>query len=239
MKAKKKTSKIFSFRLPEEEGRILDIYSELFHIPISKLIRRALGSYIIFQKYNLNSENPHQIFSRTIISSLFNSLNEEELRNTAHLSYESGIEMKKRAADFPVLKEIFGSKKELDPNLEMDLNLIECEKKMKYFSKHVFSKTAQNWLEEFHGSWNKELVVLKGRHQNGQNFSRFMRYFLEYHMLDFSYALKSCNFPGENNIIKQEKSSKINSSSKICYFVLKFCPKKEKKESKKKINNVS
>lgn len=159
-------TKSVTFRVTEEEYRILNLLTEKSKASVSDLIRNAVTQY-----YNLYLDIPGKpggqvIFHSDMLRHIISCCKDDEIKQLAQISFNTG--MQEDLVDREIKKDF------RDPN-----NPDNFEHQLHMLTQYVFSPTGQRWMIKAEYLRNQNQFTFGGRHVLGKNFSLFIRYLLE------------------------------------------------------------
>nr|MDO8109806.1 hypothetical protein [Candidatus Sigynarchaeota archaeon] len=77
---------------------------------------------------------------------------------------------------------------------------------MTYITQSILGSTGQNWFRRIHFSWNTTAISLRGTHELGLRFSKFIRYYFVHFFEIFDYHENTSKTILQDDSIKFEFS---------------------------------
>jgi len=181
-------TKSVTFRVTEEEYRILNLLTEQSKESVSNLIRNAVTQY-----YNLFLDIPGKpsgqvVFHSDMLRHVISCCNDEEIKQLARISFDTG--MKEDLVDREIKQDYRDPNK--PDNFEHQLHML---------TQYVFSTTGQRWMTKAEYLRNKDQFTFGGRHILGKNFSLFIRYLLEDFATYYHYQIQKAEVDEERIVL--------------------------------------
>ena len=160
-------------------------------------MKTALKSYLYRNIDNKKRPNKNVIFSQNMLKPLLDNADEALIEKVAEISFQNGV------SDHRYLDNLVDSliKSNSTPEYTLDL-----EGRIKSLIENVFSPDAQNWFDSVRYGWNKNTMIIGGKHNLGGNFSLFIKYLMIKYMRIYNYKLitedfRECKSEDNNNLI--------------------------------------
>ena len=139
-------------------------YSNKKNIGVSKLIREALSYYILFKLEHEKQNIPIIIISKAEYSTILGLLDEKGLEKLAEICVQLASKGFNYASN----------------NIKSFLRSLDT---------YVFSEKNQNWFKDFRTNFQGDRLLVAGVHDLNNNFSLFMKYYIEKIVALYSYKL--------------------------------------------------
>ena len=194
-------------RMAPLELEFLDAFCEMKKQSRAKIVRSALKSYIYRNIDNRMRPNKKLIISQNMFKPLLDNTDESFIEKIAEISFQNGV------SDRKYLENLLDSFNKGSSTPEHTLDL---EGRVKSLIEDVFNPDAQNWFESVRYGWNKNTIVIGGKHKLGRNFSLFIKYLMIKYLGIYDYELTSEEF--------RENKSEHNNNNLIYTIILNFSP---------------
>jgi len=168
MVEEKVEKKVICTRINERLESRIKKYSETYKISNSDLIREALNYYMKYaQKDDINTSNiePMVRITKEDYRYLLDNLDDSQIEKLAEQSYNSIINAIEKYFDAMGIK-------------ETDFFKIPVKNLFPILKKEVYLHDANNLLNSFDYTIQKEIVIITGTHNLNLNFSKYCKQFV-------------------------------------------------------------
>ena len=157
-------------------------YSNEKNMRVSKLIREALTYYMLFKLEHEKQNVPIIIISKAEYSTMLGFLDNKGLEKLADVC----VQLARKGFNYS------------SDNVKSFLRSLDT---------YVFSEKNQNWFKSFRTSFQGDRLLVAGVHDLNENFSLFMRYYIEKIVALYSYMLTKKTLLEHKIILEFQKRS--------------------------------
>jgi len=159
-----KKEKVIGTRVSDKLMNDILEYSNEKNIRVSKLIREALSYYLLFKLEHEKQNIPIIIISKAEYSTILGLLDDKGLEKLADVC----VQLAKKGFNYS------------SNNIKSFLRSLDT---------YVFSDKNQNWFKSFQTNFQGDRLLVAGVHDLNENFSLFMKYYIEKIVALYSYEL--------------------------------------------------
>ncbi|MCP4764188.1 MAG: hypothetical protein GY870_20615 [archaeon] len=199
MEKSKKKEKFIGVRLNNDEYKEFTDFAEKEKISKGKLTRKAINTYLNIYNQERKKYNPKLIMSKNMVKFLFDSLDEQELKDFSEISVQNTKE------EIEKIKEIVG--------LEDNSVLPPLRTFLKTFIQDVFEADGQNWLDNIVFRIQKGKITIAGTHLLGSKFSKFIELIMVKNLEPYNVKLLNSKLTDSKvilNLIMMKKTKENN-----------------------------
>ncbi|MHA1670060.1 MAG: hypothetical protein ACTSV5_05705 [Promethearchaeota archaeon] len=165
--------KVVTVRVEDILWEEIKKYSQDHDMSKSKITRNALIKYFSIYRNPL----PLILWSRNEFAFALNCLNDKQIKSLAEISFQNGL----KAMDI-LVHDLF--------NIEDITKLkLSARNAISLLVNYTFTEKGQNWFSKVKTIWHKNAVIIYGNHENGINFSKYVKHIIIPYTKLFSWDL--------------------------------------------------
>ncbi|MFX1445794.1 MAG: hypothetical protein ACFFHV_20455 [Promethearchaeota archaeon] len=181
--------KIVAVRISDVLWNEIEEYSKNNNLTKSRIVRDAITKFLKFYQNPI----PLILWGKNEFSFTLQCLNETELEQLAEISFQNGLGVK----DYSIRK--FADIK--DPkNIKLNPRLV-----VNMLVTNTYTSKGQNWFNHIKAIWKKNWLMVVGTHDNGLNFSKYIKYVFLKWMEFYSFRLLKDELQENQLVLEFEK----------------------------------